>query len=243
MLGCVAPLLAQQSAPRIAGVVRDSANQPMANVDVVVIPGSRRARTDSTGRFEIGSLDPGRYVVRARRLGYAPAEWSVDLSKSGRADIQLVLATRIPSLDTVYVKGSGPCPRDSYEGFLCRRATTKGTFIDYTDIDAQDAEYSADLLRGVPGFRVDVARSRDGPTRVPTSRTCTIVLLNGVASTWSQIPESPSMISAIEVYQSPKDIPKEFARYTWGKEDCWLVAYWTYDFAFKAIRKTALPND
>jgi len=50
------------------------------------------------------------------------------------------------------------------------------------------------------------------------------------------------MISAIEIYQSPKDIPKEFSRFTWGKENCWLVAYWTYDFTFKTIRGVRLPR-
>jgi hypothetical protein len=243
-LMCGTAAFAQDSAARVSGIVRDSANQPMANVDVVALPGSRRARTDSMGRFEITLPEPGRYQVRARRLGYVPAEWSVDLSKSGHAEIQLVLTKRIAPLDTVYVKAPGPCPRDSYEGFLCRRATAKAgiaTFIDYTDIDAQDVDYSADLLRGVPGFGVDVASSRNGATRIPATRNCTIVLLNGVQSSWSEIPESPSMISAIEVYQSPKDIPREFSRYTWGKEHCWLVAYWTYDFTFRTLRKVRLP--
>jgi hypothetical protein len=27
----------------------------------------------------------------------------------------------------------------------------------------------------------------------------------------------------------------------WGKERCWLVAYWTYDFMMKPIRKLGLP--
>ena len=186
------PLAAQGgTGAHIAGVVRDSANQPMPSVDVVVIPGARRARTDSMGHFDIGPLEPGQYQVRARRLGYFPAEWSVDLSKAGRADIRLVLTTRIPSLDTVYVNGTRPCPRETYEGFLCRRATARGTFLDYPEIDAQDADWSGDLLRDVPGFGVDVQGSRNGATRVPSSRRCTIVLLNGVVSSWSQVPESP----------------------------------------------------
>ena len=46
------------------------------------------------------------------------------------------------------------------------------------------------------------------------------------------------MITGIEVYKTKAEIPKEFARYTWGKEDCWLVAYWTYDFRNKPIRKS-----
>lgn len=245
ILLCAEPVRSQQPAAHItgiAGVVRDSMSQPMPNVDIVVIPAGRRARTDSAGRFDVAPLEPGRYEVRARHLGYVPAEWDVDLSQSGHAEIQLVLVARIASLDTVYVNGTRPCPRATYEGFLCRRATAKGTFIDYPEIDAQDADYSADLLRDVPGFGVAVGRGRTGATRIPSSRACTIVLLNGVASSWAEVPESPWMISAIEIYQSPNDIPKEFSRYTWGKEHCWLVAYWTYDVTMKSIRRTAPPT-
>ena len=68
-----------------------SASRPMPNADVFVVPGNRHARTDSTGRFAFDSLEAGHYIVRARRVGYGPAEWSVDLSKSGHADVQFLL--------------------------------------------------------------------------------------------------------------------------------------------------------
>ena len=66
--------------------------------------------------------------------------------------------------------------------------------------------------------------TRIGPTRVTTSKTCTIVLLNGVASGWASIPEEPYKIIGIEIYKTPQDVPKEYVRYTWGKEHCQLVA-------------------
>ena len=72
---------AAQSGGAISGVVRDSADHPMPETDVVLIPAKRRARTDSLGRFEFRSLDDGQYVVRARRVGYLPTEWSVKLSR------------------------------------------------------------------------------------------------------------------------------------------------------------------
>jgi hypothetical protein len=36
---------------------------------------------------------------------------------------------------------------------------------------------------------------------------------------------------AVEVYKLPADVPKEFRRYTWGKEQCSLIVYWTVDFS------------
>jgi hypothetical protein len=225
----------------IRGTVRDSSSRPMVNADVVVQPTGRRARTDSAGRFAIDSLEAKQFTVRARRVGYAPTEWTIDLSKGGRADIQLTLGPRIAALDTVFVFDGRPCDAQRYEGFMCRRATTKGRFIDYADIDSMDVLYSADLLRDVGGFSTVVRPTRIGPTRVGSAAHCTIVLLNGVSTAWSSIPESPFDIIGIEVYQTPKEIPREYQRYTWGKESCWLVAYWTANF-LDPVRKQALPR-
>jgi len=231
---------AAQPGGAITGVVRDSADHPMPEADVVLIPAKRRARTDSLGRFEFRSLDDGQYVVRARRVGYLPTEWSVKLSQAGHVNVSLVLGPRVAMLDTMYAT-AGPCARDTYEGFLCRQAKAKGTFIDFTDIDTMQVDYSAELLRDVPGFTFDVQPTKNGPTRVGSSRHCAIVLMNAIPTPWSSIPEAPYMITGIEVYKTKAEIPKEFARYTWGKEDCWLVAYWTYDFRDKPVRKVSLP--
>jgi carboxypeptidase family protein len=228
-----------QSTGAIGGVVRDSANQPVAAADVVLIPAKRHARTDSLGRFEFLALEDGEYVVRARRIGYGPAEWSVKLAKGGRVNVTLDLGPRIAMLDTVVVAGSRLCPRDTYEGFMCRRAGAKGTFIDYIDIDTMEVYYSADLLRDVEGFHTLVQPTRTGLTRTVSTKRCTVVLMNGVPARWSDIPEAPYMVTGIEVYKKRDEIPKEFARYTWGKEDCWLVAYWTYDFTYKPVRRVS----
>jgi hypothetical protein len=101
--------------------------------------------------------------------------------------------------------------------------------------------YSADLLRDVGGFGTMVRPTRIGPTRVASSNHCTIVLLNGDAASWSSIPESPFDVIGIEVYQTPKEIPKEYRRYTWGRESCWLVAYWTANH-LHAVTRQALPR-
>lgn len=228
-----------QSRATITGIVRDSAARPMANADVVVIPGARRARTDSTGRFTMAGLDAGKYTVRARHMGFIPTEWTVDLSRSGHAEVALVLGTTLPPLDTVFVTAGRSCP-PKLEGFGCRRAAGKGVFFDYTDIDDARVIYTADLFRFVDGFGVDVYSTGTGPKRVPGGKRCINTLLNGTPAGPSSVPEDPFDIMAIEIYQSPKDIPKEFSRYTWGKEQCSLIAYWTVDFSVP-FRRLRLP--
>jgi hypothetical protein len=230
-----------QSTATIRGVIVDSMRQPVSDVDVRALPGLRRVRTDSTGAFVFGALEAGQYTVRARRIGYAPVDWSVQLPKGGSADLRIELGPRIARLDTVRVVAGRTCDAKSYEGFLCRQVSARGAYLDYTDIDTAQVYYSADLLRDVGGFGTTLVPTRYGPARIPTSRECTVVLMNGAPVSWTTIPDAPYMISAIEVYKSRAEIPKEFQRYMWGKERCWLVAYWTYDFMMKPIRKLGLP--
>ena len=233
--------VARAQTASIRGTVRDSSARPMINAEVVVDPSGRRVRTDSTGRFVFDSLDAKQFTIRARRVGYAPTEWTIDLSKGGRAEVQLTLGSRIAALDTVFVVDGRPCEAQKYEGFMCRRATTKGRFIDYAEIDSMNVLYSADLLRDVGGFATVVRPTRIGPTRVASSTHCTIVLMNGVPTSWSSVPESPFQVIGVEIYQTPREIPKEFRRYTWGKESCWLVAYWTANF-LDPVHKVGLPR-
>src|SRR5689334_16926080 len=112
-----ARLAAAQATATISGTVRDSANRPLDNTDVVAIPARAHARTDSTGRFVFTGLENRKYTVRARRVGYVPVEWTVDLSKGGRADVQIVFTARLPLLDTVRVLADRNCSPRNYEGF------------------------------------------------------------------------------------------------------------------------------
>ncbi|HTE45327.1 MAG TPA: carboxypeptidase regulatory-like domain-containing protein [Gemmatimonadaceae bacterium] len=233
-------LAVAQGGGTISGVVRDSAAVPVRDADVSVSPGTRRARTDSTGHFVIGSLDAGKYIVKARHVGYFPVEWTIDLSRSGRTDVQLVLGTKLPTLDTVVVTAGRQCTLRDIEGFLCRRASAKGVFLDYTDIDDLNVNYTGDLFNAVDGFAVDVRPTRNGPVRVPIGRRCINTLVNGSPAAQTAVPTDPADIIAVEVYELPKDIPAEYNRYTWGKEQCSLIAYWTVNFS-RAIPRMRAP--
>ena len=236
----VARVAGAQSGASIRGVVRDSAAVVVPNADVSVTPGNRRVRADSAGRFVIASLEPGQYTVKARHVGYVPVEWTVDLSRSGVTDVKLVLAVRLPVLDAVVVTAGRTCSAGDIEGFLCRRGSGKGVFLDYTDIDDLNVFDTADLFNTVPGFAVDVRATRSGPKRMPIGRRCINTLVNGLPAAWSAVPSDPGDIMAVEIYELPKDIPSEYSRFTWGKEQCSLIAYWTVNFS-RPIRRVTLP--
>jgi hypothetical protein len=222
----------------ITGIVKDSASRPVAGADVIAHPGDHRTRTDSTGHFVLSGLDPDHYTVRARKLGYAPEDWDVKLAKSGRVDISLILAVRMPMLDTVTIRADRKCPEFTLEGFVCRRQSGGGVFMDYTEIDDKEAIYTADLFRDLKGFRETVRSTRDyGPIRVVQTSPpwgCVKSLVNGREATpANQVPEYPYDLVALEIYAKPDSVPAQFQRYTWPRGDvtrsgrCSVVVYWT----------------
>jgi Carboxypeptidase regulatory-like domain len=238
-LAIALPAQAQQpDGGRITGIVRDSASLPVAGADVIAHPGERRTHTDSAGRFIFSDLDADHYTIRARKLGYAPEDFDVKLSKNGHVDIQLVLAHRMPLLDTVTVRADRKCPEFTLEGFVCRRAAGTGLFMDYTDIDDREAIYTADLFRDIKGFRETLRPTRNfGPIRVVQTSVpwgCVKSLVNGREVTPANpIPDYPFDLVALEIYARPDSVPQQFQQYTWPRGDvtrsgrCSVVVYWT----------------
>lgn len=229
--------MAQTRGATIVGVVLDSAAQPVSGADVVVRPGSRRTRSDSVGNFIITGLDDGGYTVAARKVGYAPDRWDVKLSKNGRLQMKLVLGRVVAKLDSVRVTAAADCPEYTLDGFECRRRFGGGLFLDYPDIDELNAHYTADLFREIPGFRVQLRRTRFGPEPVPTLANgfgCIASLVNGREATpANRVPTNPSDLSAMEVYLKPDSVPRAYQRFTWPASNlhrtgrCAVVVFWT----------------
>jgi hypothetical protein len=105
LLGSAADLAAQSAAPRagahltpeygsIEGVVRDEKGAPVAGAMVSAIGASTAfALSDKVGRFELRTLSPGSYLVRAHLSGFAaPRGQVVDVRASGRAVSSLALS-------------------------------------------------------------------------------------------------------------------------------------------------------
>jgi hypothetical protein len=231
-------LAAQQATGgTITGTVRDSAQRPVAGADVVAQPGAHRTRTDSAGTFVFVGLGPDRYTVRARKLGYAPEEWDVKLSRGGKVDIQLVLKNTMIALDTITIRADRECSRWTLDGFVCRKRGANGVFLDYTDIDEKEPTWTADVFRDIKGFRVDVQPSQFGPRRVVAHQLrwgCVSTLVNGrLANAAVRVPDNPYDLIAVEAYANPDSVPKEYQEYTWPQGSivrsgrCSVIVFWT----------------
>lgn len=107
----VAPSQASaQATGSIAGTVIDAGNKrPIASVQVTVVGTGAMvgARTNNQGEFRILNVTPGSRIVRARIIGYAPVQRTVDVAAGGAATITIELSASALELTAVVTTGTG----------------------------------------------------------------------------------------------------------------------------------------
>src|SRR2546425_12398717 len=90
-LSWTAPLVAQQPTGTIRGRITDnSTQQPI--VGVIVTVGSRSAVTQNDGRFTITGVPSGSDLLRARLIGYLPANQPVMVAGGDTVVVDVALA-------------------------------------------------------------------------------------------------------------------------------------------------------
>lgn len=104
---CTILLFAAPAASQtVRGVVVDDAGRPVTGMLVKLVtpagPAAGGALTDAQGRFTLAAPAPGRYTVRAERVGYGAGILGVDLDAGQTADVRLTATVRafvLPALE------------------------------------------------------------------------------------------------------------------------------------------------
>src|SRR5688572_20862496 len=81
---------AQQSGVSLSGTVMDASGAAARDVRVVIVELGRRASTDSTGAYRIGSIPTGTFTVSFSRLGLIPQTRRVHLA-TGATSLDLAM--------------------------------------------------------------------------------------------------------------------------------------------------------
>jgi len=97
-------LPAQINLRTVRGTVRDTAGQPVDQVQILVMTAGRKTLTGADGRFQLDSLPDGEERVLFRRLGFNPLEVSVVIG-SGESDIAVRLTPVAQQLKPIVVHG------------------------------------------------------------------------------------------------------------------------------------------
>ncbi len=140
-----------QGGRHLHGTVADSATAaPLVAAEVSVSWGgepirTRTTRTDEAGRFDFRDLPAQRVAMRVRRLGYAPVERVIDLSRQDVL-LRLVMSQQSISLQSVDVQA------DTLVDALERVASMNS--LDAAALNAMRGQTLGETIKNLPGVSV-----------------------------------------------------------------------------------------
>jgi hypothetical protein len=138
-------LLAQGTAGKIEGTVKDQAGAPVGGAQVLIVGSAYQATTDERGYFFMNSVPAGMVTLRAQYIGYAPAEVrNIRVLAGQTMTVNPVLEQRAIEVTgiTVTVEQNPIVPRDQ----VTSKPTVQGETIQELPVDAV-----SQVLRLQPG--------------------------------------------------------------------------------------------
>ena len=214
---------------RLSGTVINEAGRPVSGAIVEVWQTGLTTNTDSSGRFDIGTLPVGTHSLEVRRIGFAPHRIPVHLAGRSPTAVQVVLDKQVRMLDAVRVSAQTLYSRRQVE-IEQRRQRGFGHFIMRDELERSPNARVTDMLRRVPGVRIYQNQGGDIVTfarGLTASGPCRPMLyLDGHRLGTSENIDFVAMVSsleAIEVYTSAAQAPAEY----WGGS-CGTIVLWTH---------------
>ena len=213
----------------LTGYVRDAAGVPLSGATIEIQGTRASATSDASGGFRIQRAPEGRLLVQARRIGFTPAETSIQMPSSGEATVEVVLERTVPILDAVLVEGLRARSNPRIAAFYERRDKGLGHFFTRADIDRRSPMRTTDLLRTLPGVRI---RQIDPSRSVLYFRgsTCPpMVYIDGspmAAGYFDPDLITVGSLEGIEVYSGPSTVPPQFTE-SRQMGSCGAILIWT----------------
>jgi iron complex outermembrane receptor protein len=202
------PASAQSAPGQIAGIVRDVAGTPVAQVTISVADAdtTRTTVTDQAGRFRFEGLPPRRYQLTARKESLQMASRALLLEPGAVVEVRVEMEPAFTDLVVV------TATRHEQSVMAAPAAVS---VVTSQDIRASAAENVPDLLRGVPGLNFAQLGTRDVEvnTRASTGilSNSMLVMVDGRsffqplygAVYWDLLTATKDEIGQIEVLRSP----------------------------------------
>jgi hypothetical protein len=218
----------------LSGIVGDSRGAPLVGARLTLAGSDRTLFTADDGVFDFGFLPAGNYRLVVRRVGYQETTIDLRLAEPAPACVLVRLAAVPVQLSEVVARA----PLSDFErttGFSERRRRGHGAFFDRADIEKRKPQKLTDLLRSVPGFRVETHLTRWGYQTTPTMDRAAASMIgcpmefyvNGHEYTPTSMgidnDVPANQIEAVEVYTPSQNPP----RFLGGRSRCGTVVIWT----------------
>jgi TonB-linked SusC/RagA family outer membrane protein len=112
ILALVPAVAPAQQAGTITGRVTDrGTQQPVSDVQIVIVGTQRGARTDASGEYRLTNVPAGKVRLRTLRLGFMSVTDSATLAPGGTATVNFVIAQTATQLDQVVISATGQSER------------------------------------------------------------------------------------------------------------------------------------
>ena len=219
----------------VKGVVVTDQRRPLGGAQIRFAGATAVAESDEAGQFIASRVNAGAIWLRVRRIGYAPESLLVTVVADKEVNPTIVLRPIAQSIAAVKVVGR----RDLHgpmAGFYTRMQSGNGRFFTFAEIDRRQPTQMTDLLRQVPGIRIE-SRGFDNRVRIRGSRCAPLVWLDGqalYAGEFDLDSVDPRSFEGIEVYNGPASVPMEFQGNQRMSSACGTIILWSRRGEFRA---------
>ena len=215
---------------RVVGRVLNKYGQPIAGARVELQNTGSATKTRANGEFTLDSLPSGTQTLEVRQLGFSPTEVAVELSSASPQNVTVKMADYVPVLSAMRVEAQRTRGLSDV-GFSDRKKTGMGYYLDADQLKGRQTTQFSDMLRTVPGIRVQPGGN--GTNIVTSSRDptggCVTFYVDGAP--WQQMTPGdldtyvrPEEVAALEVYNG-STTPAQFQQA--GQSGCTTVVIWT----------------
>jgi hypothetical protein len=226
--GKVATLVRGHS--RVTGKILNKYGQPIAGARVELQNTGAATKTRANGEFTLDSLPSGTQTLEVRQLGFSPTEVAVELSQNAAANVTVKMTDYVPVLSEMRVTATRERGLSDV-GFADRKRSGMGYYLDADQLKMRQTTQFSDMLRTVPGVRVQPGG--DGTNVITSSRDatggCVTFYVDGAP--WQQMTPGdldtyvrPEEVAALEVYNGATT-PAQFTQP--GQSGCTTIVIWT----------------
>jgi hypothetical protein len=237
------PLAAQQSpdAGAVTGLVTGQDADPVPSANVRLAGSRLETTTGSDGRYTFLAVPAGPAVLEISLLGYHTATILVQIVPGGSITVDVDLAVDPVRLDAL--DGRAPQRRSpELSGFYERRGRGRGHFFTDDEIRGMQSRLVTDVLRRVPGVRVEPLAGPMGTSYVVRmqrasgvagARGCPVqYYVNGVHFSVAQEIGinsyiRPDEIAGMEIYSGSSQLPPQFHASARNSR-CGVIVIWTH---------------
>lgn len=212
----------------INGTVRDPEGRAVAGAELT-IPGSPlRVETDESGEFRLKNVPAGDLRIRVRRLGFRPDTSIISVLAGQTAPLLISLEPLPAILAAVTILGRHYTGR--LATFYQRRDRGMGHYFTREEIEKRNPANTTDLLRTVPGVRLQPLGFGRQTLRFRSARCPPLVWIDGspLGAGEFDIDNVPSRsIEAMEIYTGIAALPSEFTAGPTTTTSCGTIVIWS----------------